>query len=371
MPDNRTSRLMLAYLLAVPVIALAYVAFAVSRVWAAIRPGVATFLGATVIGTVYADEALKRAPATPMRIAAVLALAIALVGPGTAPTPASAATDGPAAVIAAARQYLGSPYRLGAEGPRVFDCSGLVYRMFADAGELPRIGGMRLLARGYLRWFTSRGWFTKDQSEARPGDLVVWDNGEHIGIYLGEGKTISAIVNPYGVKVHELGWIRNMKVTQFLLVQWGRGGGSPDPEPEPEPPTNPGDGGGDGPGTPGARPDVPAQDRGAGPGNGNNRGSRADDSTNPNASGGGADAAGRGVPEARPSANRGTQAMATGTLNMRDGADPNGRIIGWVSPGQKFRIIGRGNSPSGWLWYQVRTTSGKEGWLFSYWVREI
>ena len=91
MPDNRTSRRFLAYLLAVPVIVLAYLAFASSRVWAALRPGVATFLGATVIGTVYADEALKRAPATPMRIGAVLALAIALVGPGAAPAPASAA----------------------------------------------------------------------------------------------------------------------------------------------------------------------------------------------------------------------------------------------------------------------------------------
>ena len=63
--------------------------------------------------------------------------------------------------------------------------------------------------------------------------------------------------------------------------------------------------------------------------------------------------------------------MATGTLNMRDSANPDGRIIGWVSRGQTFRIIGRGNSPSGWLWYQVRTASGKEGWLFSYWVREV
>ena len=60
--------------------------------------------------------------------------------------------------------------------------------MFADAGELPRIGGMRLLARGYLRWFSSRGLFTKNEAEAQPGDLVVWNNGEHIGIYLGDGQ---------------------------------------------------------------------------------------------------------------------------------------------------------------------------------------
>src|SRR5688572_21342866 len=130
-PDSRTSRRLLASLLAIPVIVLAYVAFAAGRVWAAFRPSVATFLGATIIGTVYADEVLKRAPATPMRVAAVLALAIALVGPGAAPAPASAATSGAEAVIAAARDYLGHPYQLGAEGPNRFDCSGLIYRVFA------------------------------------------------------------------------------------------------------------------------------------------------------------------------------------------------------------------------------------------------
>lgn len=382
MPDHRMSRRILAYLLAVPVIAIAYLAFVASRVWAAIRPSVATLLGATVIGTVYADEALKRTPQTPMRIAAVLALAIALVAPGAAPAPASAATNGAEAVIAAARQYLGHPYRLGAEGPKYFDCSGLVYRAFSDAGEVARIGGMRLLARGYLRWFTSRGWFTKDQSEARPGDLVVWDDGAHIGIYLGDGRAISAIVNPYGVKTHDLDWINNQKVTQYLLVQWGRDGGDTDPDPGDEP--DPGDGGGggdnsgsDSPGakddggsgdaTPDAQPDAAAPDPGAGPGNGNSRGSRPDNTVNPNDTGGGSAEAAAGS----QAADRGTQAMATGALNMRDSANPDGRIIGWVSRGQTFRIIGKGNSPSGWLWYQIRTASGKEGWLFSYWVREL
>ena len=396
MPDNRTSRRILAYLLAIPVIVLAYVAFGAGRAWAAIRPGVATFLGATVIGTAYADAALKRAPATPMRVAAVLALAVALVGPGAAPAPASAATSGAEAVIGAARDYLGHPYQLGAEGPNRFDCSGLIYRMFADAGELPRIGGMRLLARGYLRWFSSRGWFTKDQSEARPGDLVVWDNGEHIGVYLGDGKAISAIVNPYGVRVHELGWINNQKVTQYLLVQWGRADGG-DPDPDPTEPVENGGGGGDGAGSdkpsangpgrdnpdnqnggdggsgnPDAQPQAPAPDPGAGPGNGNSRGSRPDDSSNPNnAGGGGADSAAGGQPAAQPTAGRGTDGLAVGTLNMRDGANADGRIIGWVSRGQTFRIVGKATSPSGWLWYQVRTASGKEGWLFSYWVREL
>ena len=135
--------MLLAYLLAIPVIALVYVGAFGSRVWAALRPAVATVLGVTVIGTVYADEAIKRAPAaTPMRAAAVLALAVALLGTGMAPAPVAAAGDPLENVITAARDYLGHNYELGAEGPKTFDCSGLIYRAFVDAGELPRIGGM-------------------------------------------------------------------------------------------------------------------------------------------------------------------------------------------------------------------------------------
>ena len=56
MPDSsRTPRRLFAYLLAIPVIALVYVGAFGSRVWAALRPSVALVLGATVIGTVYAD----------------------------------------------------------------------------------------------------------------------------------------------------------------------------------------------------------------------------------------------------------------------------------------------------------------------------
>jgi hypothetical protein len=388
MPDNRTSRRLLAYLLAVPVIVLVYVAYAVGRVWAALRPGVATFLGATIIGTVYADEALKRAPATPMRVGAVLALAIVLVGPGAAPTPAAAASGGADAVIAAARDYLGHPYQLGAEGPKSFDCSGLLYRVFSDAGELPRIGGMRLLARGYLRWFSSRGLFTKDQSQARPGDLVVWNDGEHIGIYMGRGEAISALINPYGVRVHSLGGI-HQRVTQFLLVRWGAdsdpgpidepdggdgdGGDNSGDNPDGGQTANPDNGGGQGTGTPGTNPDAPAANPGANRGYGNSRGSRPDISTGASRPGGAgsADAQGGGQAANQPTAGRGTQAIATGTLNMRESGSADARIIGWVSPGQTFRVIGRSTSPSGWLWYQVRTAGGKEGWLFGYWVREL
>ena len=128
-----------------------------------------------------------------------------------------AARDGAEAVIAAARAYLGVPYRIGSEGPNLFDCSGLVYRAFADANELPQIGGARLRAAGYLRWFASHELATTDQAQAVRGDLVIYGNGEHIGIYLGDGRVISALVT--GVAVHSLAGI-TIEPTAFLAVNW-------------------------------------------------------------------------------------------------------------------------------------------------------
>ena len=121
------------------------------------------------------------------------------------------------AVIAAARAYLGTPYRVGTEGPATIDCSGLVFRAFANSGELRQIGGARLRAAGYLRWFAGRDLLTTDAEQAERGDLVMYANGKHIGLYLGDGRVISALVT--GVTVHTLDGI-TVPVTGFLAVDW-------------------------------------------------------------------------------------------------------------------------------------------------------
>lgn len=106
--------------------------------------------------------------------------------------------DGAAAkVIADAKRYLGAPYLRGATGPSAFDCSGLTYRVFSDVGLASRIGGHQSAA-GYLSWFRSRG--LASTSNPRPGDLVIWGNGTHVGIYIGSGMAISALTS--GVRIH-------------------------------------------------------------------------------------------------------------------------------------------------------------------------
>ena len=356
MPDNRRSpRTILACVLAVPVFAAMYVAVFGGRLCASLRPALATVLGLTVIGSVYADEALKRAPATPMRAVAVLALAIAVVGTGVAPRPAAAAGNPAEAVIAAARGYLGSPYRLGAEGPRVFDCSGLIFRVFSDVGELPRIGGMRLRAAGYMRWFVSRGLFTRDEGEAARGDLVIYQDGEHMGIYLGEGKVLSALINPWGVSVHSLHGV-NERVDYFLQVNWSNGD-NPPPDPGNGDGTGGNPGGGGASGTnPGETPGDPMV---------------GDDPSDPGIGGTDHNGPPNDMHPEGGAGNRGSRAITTGTVSLRDAADPQGRVVGWLGRGRDFKIVDIAHSPSGWLWYRIETVSGKQGWVWSFWTRPL
>ncbi|MEJ5913339.1 transglycosylase SLT domain-containing protein [Pseudokineococcus sp. 1T1Z-3] len=96
------------------------------------------------------------------------------------------ATGGPSGeqLVEAAKKYLGVPYRWGGTDPATgLDCSGLVQRAFKDLGvDVPRVAK----DQGRL------GERVPDLASARPGDLVVMDDGGHIGIYVGDGKMLHA-----------------------------------------------------------------------------------------------------------------------------------------------------------------------------------
>jgi cell wall-associated NlpC family hydrolase len=85
-------------------------------------------------------------------------------------------------VASVALQYQGVPYRLGGATPSGFDCSGLVMYVYAQFGvSLPH--GVRGQAAAGTRI---------SRAEAQPGDLVIWNNHSHNGIYLGNGNFIDA-----------------------------------------------------------------------------------------------------------------------------------------------------------------------------------
>jgi len=93
-------------------------------------------------------------------------------------------------VVAEARKYLGVPYLWGGTDPaRGLDCSGLVQLVYANLGhDLPRVSNQQAQA----------GRPVAGMADARPGDLIAWDNSarnvgvDHIAIYIGDGKMIEA-----------------------------------------------------------------------------------------------------------------------------------------------------------------------------------
>ncbi|MET8698922.1 NlpC/P60 family protein [Kitasatospora sp. NPDC058032] len=100
------------------------------------------------------------------------------------------ASERGAAALAAAVRMIGSPYVYGSAGPKAFDCSGLMYWSWRQAGvTLPRTSQ----AQAYAGQRVSL-------SEARPGDLVIfYRDMHHVGMYAGGGVVVHA---PYpGAKV--------------------------------------------------------------------------------------------------------------------------------------------------------------------------
>jgi len=128
------------------------------------------------------------------------ALAATLLISAAPSTPAAAADLSEAnQVIAIAKAQLGDPWRYGATGPYAFDCSGLVIYSYKMAGDLSLIGnGNYRSASALYKYFRDRG--RTSRTTATPGDLVVWGNGSHVGIYLGGGMAISTLTS--GVRIH-------------------------------------------------------------------------------------------------------------------------------------------------------------------------
>lgn len=154
----------------------------------------------------------------------VAALALMLLAGVALPSPATASSQPQTEserVLAIAQQQLGDRYTFAATGPNTFDCSGFTYYVFREAGVLDLIGGRRRTVAGLHRWFRNNGLVTKDIASARPGDLLVWGQDKHVGIYVGDGWAISALVNPYGVKLHRFDKI-NLRLTAVLNVNLER-----------------------------------------------------------------------------------------------------------------------------------------------------
>ena len=90
--------------------------------------------------------------------------------------------NGRAAIIATALTYLGDPYVLGGASHSGIDCSGLTMVAYAAAG---------VSLAHYVPDQDAVGTVIS-QAAARPGDLVVFDDEDHVGIYMGDGMVLHA-----------------------------------------------------------------------------------------------------------------------------------------------------------------------------------
>lgn len=116
-------------------------------------------------------------------------------GSGSGSGARSGGVDG-SDVVAQAKKYLGVPYVWGGTNPDVgLDCSGLVQLVFKDLGvKVPRVTYDQL----------KTGTEIPTLAEARPGDLIVTRNGDHIGIYAGDNKILHAPRPGKDVEIREM-----------------------------------------------------------------------------------------------------------------------------------------------------------------------
>ncbi|WP_250258181.1 peptidoglycan-binding protein [Dermabacter sp. Marseille-Q3180] len=92
------------------------------------------------------------------------------------------------AIVESAKKYLGTPYVWGGSTPSGFDCSGLTSTVYRENGiSIPRTARKQAFAGKII-----------SENEARPGDLVVFTQGNygHVGIYAGNGEVIDAGRSP-------------------------------------------------------------------------------------------------------------------------------------------------------------------------------
>jgi cell wall-associated NlpC family hydrolase len=398
---NRRAPKPLALLVAVPIVALVYLAAFFGRFTRIFRPALMPVLGVSIIGKTFAAQALRNEPKKrPAPAIVAIALAIAVVAPAVTKVPVVAAADPQQAVVDLVKSYVGYPYVFGAEGPNKFDCSGLVYWVFKEAGELPRIGGSRMGATSYMRWFVARGRWSKNESDARPGDLVVWENGHHIGFYVGPNRAISALNPNLGVRFHDLKIPHGP--TQFLLINWGRndGGDGDNGGGDNGGGDNGGGDNGGGDNNNGGNDATPTPDDGPSTGNGASNGDtgfnppaatpRPTDAPTPKPTakptnppppdngGGETPDGGHAISQSSvgtlPASSRSnpqpedSNGVAIATVNLREQPDATSRILGWVGSGGYVKIVATAFSPQGNLYYKVTTASGASGWVYSHWV---
>ncbi len=109
--------------------------------------------------------------------------------------PTSSRGGGRSDIVSIALQYIGVPYVYGGADPSGFDCSGFTMYVFAQVGI-------------YLPHYAASQYemgVPVSVSDLQPGDLVFFNNLNHVGIYIGNGQFVHAPRTGATVRIDSLG----------------------------------------------------------------------------------------------------------------------------------------------------------------------
>lgn len=124
------------------------------------------------------------------------------IPPGPVPDPD---VEGAKKAIEFAKQQLGKPYIWGAAGPDAYDCSGLTMQAW-------KAGGVTM-----DHWTGSQYAQTRPipLTEVQPGDLIFYNQMQHVALYIGDGKIIHAPHAGSTVQIEDMYyWRTNMAATR-------------------------------------------------------------------------------------------------------------------------------------------------------------
>ena len=129
------------------------------------------------------------------RIAAQQAAALARARQAGYAATALPSGGGNAGAVAVALQQLGTPYVWGGAAPGGFDCSGLASYAFAQIGKsVPHYTGAIWSAFPHV-----------PSGALEPGDMLFFNGGAHMGIYIGNGQFVHAPHTGDVVRIADLG----------------------------------------------------------------------------------------------------------------------------------------------------------------------
>jgi peptidoglycan DL-endopeptidase CwlO len=107
-------------------------------------------------------------------------------------------------VIATAEQYLGVPYVFGGATPAGFDCSGFVMFVYAQFG----------VSLQHSVHMQNQEGEQISEADAKPGDVVVFNDLSHDGFYLGNGMILHAPYPGARVRIQQL-WSTDVHFVRF------------------------------------------------------------------------------------------------------------------------------------------------------------